>query len=93
MKHYIMGKVAGTILPRHDFWDSLKQTGNSIIENLKGVAPIGIALVVMGLGFMFMYSNKSREAAKSALPYIIGGALLVFGGMAFASWVSGIAKF
>ncbi|WNF91530.1 TrbC/VirB2 family protein [Vagococcus fluvialis] len=93
MKHYIMGKVVGTILPRHDFWSSITEAGNGVIEKLKGVAPIGIALVVIGLGFMFMYSNKSREAAKSALPYIVGGALLIFGAVAFATWLSGVAKF
>lgn len=93
MKHYIIGKVVGTILPRHDFWSSITETGNSLIEKFKTVAPIGIALVVMVLGFMFMYSNKSREGAKSALPWIVIGALFVFGGVAFATWLSGAAKF
>lgn len=93
MKYYIMAKMVGVVLPRHDFWESVKQAVNSVIDNLKGIAPYGIALAVMGLGFMFMYSNKSREAAKSALPWIIGGALLIFGGMAFATWMSGVAKF
>ncbi|NKC69063.1 TrbC/VirB2 family protein [Vagococcus fluvialis] len=93
MKHYIMGKVGGTILPRHDFWSSIKQTINDVIKNLQDIAPYAIAVVVIIVGFMFMYSNKSREGAKSALPYIIGGAILIFGGMAFAAWISGAAKF
>lgn len=93
MKHYVMAKVMGIVLPRHDFWDSIKKALEGIIEKLQELAPFGIALAVIGIGAMFIYSNKSRESAKSSLPFIIFGALLIFGGMAFATWVSGVAKF
>lgn len=93
MKHYVMAKIMGIVLPRHDFWDSIKKAAEGIIGKLQELAPFGIALAVIGIGAMFIYSNKSRESAKSALPYIVIGALLIFGGMAFATWVSGVAKF
>ncbi|RHH67521.1 MULTISPECIES: TrbC/VirB2 family protein [Vagococcus] len=93
MKQYLMMKAMSFILPRHDFWSSITNTGKDLIEKLKSIAPIGIALAVIVIGFMFMYSNKSREGAKSALPYIIIGSLLIFGAMALATYLQGAAKF
>ena len=93
MKELFMLKLMGIYLPRHDFWDSLISAGTGLLENLKKVTPIagGIGLAV--LGFMFMYSDKTRGAAKSALPYILGGILLIFLALQLSNWVKGIAAF
>lgn len=88
-----MLKLIGIYLPRHDFWDSLISSGTGLLNNLKKITPIGGALGLAVLGFMFMYSNKTREAAKSALPFILGGIVLVFAALSLANWTKGISSF
>ncbi len=77
----------------NDIFDSLVTSGTSLLTGLQKIAPIGLALCVLGSGFLFITGRKGADTAKGWLPYILFGGVLIFGAISVASWVQTTSTF
>lgn len=75
-------------------WGNIGNVFTSLTSGIQGIAGgVIIAMfVVIGLAFVWP-SEKSRNFAKSALPFLILGSILIFGAAVAADYIIGISQF
>lgn len=88
MKLYV-GMLLAKGLHRHDFFDSISNKGTEVVTSLQKIAPIVAAVALVIVGFMFMWSDKSRQIAKDNILWIFLGMVVIFGAIAIATWMKG----
>lgn len=75
----------------------MDQFANKIYEICSALQPFAIALACLSLaviGIMMIYpSQKTKEKAKDAVPWVAIGCAVALGAITLGKWLGGIAAF